>query len=230
MDPSTIDARLRVHIEPGRAAQEKAYLKSDLVHLGVPVPKVRIVAKEVYEEVGLDRALIDALWATAVYEHRALATELLRFGQKALGRADLPWIEGMVRRARTWALIDTLAPDVIGPIVARDGAEDMDRWAQDDDFWVRRAALLYDLRRLRAGGGDWERFCRYADAMLGEKEFFIRKAIGWVLRTVAEQDPERVAAWIRPRLHRMSGLTRREATRKLPEGLRVALEAEAVAR
>ena len=43
-------------------------------------------------------------------------------------------------------------------------------------------ALLVPLRR---GGGDFTRFGRYADAMLEEKEFFIRKAIGWVLRDTA---------------------------------------------
>jgi len=57
----------------------------------------------------------------------------------------------------------------------------------DDDFWLRRSAMLGLLRPLRAGGGDFERFARYADAMLEEKEFFVRKAIGWVLREVAKR-------------------------------------------
>lgn len=216
MTVADVDARLRLLADPERAVQEKRYLKSDLVHLGVKVPLVRKVAREVYKEVGIDRALIDALWATGVYEHRSLATEVLRAGQKELTRADLPWIEGMVRRAKTWALVDCLAPEIVGPIVAREGGDEMDRWAADADFWVRRAALLHDLLRLRKGGGDWERFTRYADTMLEEKEFFIRKAIGWVLRCVAEKDPQRVADWVGPRRARMSGLTWREATRKLP--------------
>lgn len=218
-----VDARLRALATPERAAGERAYLKSARVHLGAPVPAVRAVAKEAWRDGGLDRALVDALWATDVYEHAAVATHLLALGQRSLGRADLPWLQGMVRRAKTWALVDVLAPDVVGPIAARDGAEDLDRWATDPDFWVRRAALLHDLRRLRAGGGDWARFCRYADMNLEDREFFVRKAIGWVLRTVAEVDPARVVAWIGPRRARMAGLTWREATRKLPEQSRVAL-------
>jgi len=56
----------------------------------------------------------------------------------------------------------------------------LDRWAADEDFWVRRAALLSLLRPLRRGEGDFGRCARYADMMLAEREFFIRKAIGWV--------------------------------------------------
>ena len=53
--------------------------------------------------------------------------------------------------------------------------------------------------------------------MLEEKEFFIRKAIGWVLREVAKKRPELVAAWLGPRVHRASGVTVREAVKYLPQ-------------
>ena len=54
--------------------------------------------------------------------------------------------------------------------------------------------------------------------MLAEKEFFIRKAIGWVLRETAKKDPVYVAAWTRSHLDQMSGVTFREAVRRLPAG------------
>ena len=54
---------------------------------------------------------------------------------------------------------------------------------------------------------DRERFERYATPMLAEKEFFIRKAIGWVLRETAKKDPAYVAAWTRSHLAQMSGVT-----------------------
>jgi len=52
--------------------------------------------------------------------------------------------------------------------------------------------------------------------MLTEKEFFIRKAIGWVLRETSKADPAYVAAWTGRHLDRMSGVTFREAVRRLP--------------
>jgi 3-methyladenine DNA glycosylase AlkD len=70
-----------------------------------------------------------------------------------------------------------------------------------------------------------ERFLRYADAMLDEREFFIRKAIGWVLRELARGRPELVVDWLTPRIARVSGVTLREAVRHLPAPDRDALVA-----
>jgi 3-methyladenine DNA glycosylase AlkD len=75
------------------------------------------------------------------------------------------------------------------------------------------------LKPLREGGGDWNRFARYADAMVDEREFFIRKAIGWVLRDVARTRPELVYDWLLPRATRASGVTVREALKRLPAPL-----------
>ena len=52
--------------------------------------------------------------------------------------------------------------------------------------------------------------------MLEEREFFIRKAIGWVLREAGKRRPDDVAAWLAPRTDRASGVTMREAVKYLP--------------
>jgi 3-methyladenine DNA glycosylase AlkD len=91
----------------------------------------------------------------------------------------------------------------------------LDRWAVDGDFWIRRSALLALLLPLRAGAGDFDRFCAYAEPMLGEREFFIRKAIGWVLRETSKKQPDRVYAWLEPRAGQASGVTVREAVKYL---------------
>ena len=67
----------------------------------------------------------------------------------------------------------------------------MDRWATDGDFWVRRSSLLAELRPIRAGA-PLDRFLARADPMLGEREFFIRKVIGWVLREAGKRQPGEV--------------------------------------
>lgn len=75
------------------------------------------------------------------------------------------------------------------------------------------------------GEGDWDGFVRRADAMLEEGEFFIRKAIGWMLRERGRTRPRDVVAFVKLRQHRIAGLTLREATRNLPPGHRAALDA-----
>ena len=56
--------------------------------------------------------------------------------------------------------------------------------------------------------------------MLAEREFFIRKAIGWVLRDTARRRPGLVAGWLAPRVHLASGVTVREAVKPLPPDVR----------
>jgi 3-methyladenine DNA glycosylase AlkD len=51
--------------------------------------------------------------------------------------------------------------------------------------------------------------------MMEEKEFFIRKAIGWVLREMSRVDPEEVARFVAENRARMSGVTLRTATSRL---------------
>ena len=92
-------------------------------------------------------------------------------------------------------------------------------WARDRDFWVRRTALLAQLRALRHGGGDFALFAEIAAPMLEEREFFIRKAIGWVLREVSKKRPELVRDFLAEHGARASGLTRREASKYLPAGM-----------
>jgi len=99
----------------------------------------------------------------------------------------------------------------------------VDAWARDADFWVRRAALLAFLPGLRRGAGDLPRFLDHADRMLTEREFFIRKAIGWVLREAGRRRPDEVFTWSLPRAARMSGVTRREAVKYLTPDQRDAL-------
>jgi 3-methyladenine DNA glycosylase AlkD len=230
-----IERALRAAGTPDRALQEKRYLKSSLVHLGATVPSIRKVVMGVRRSrPDLDRAalldLVQALWGRKIHECRAAAVELLELLGDRLLRADLGGVlERFLRDARTWALVDGLAASVAGPLVERFpslGAT-LERWAADGDFWIRRSALLAELIPLREGRGDFARFGRHADAMLGDPEFFIRKAIGWVLRDTSRRDPKRVAAWLLPRAARASGLTLREATKWLPAARRAEILAAA---
>jgi 3-methyladenine DNA glycosylase AlkD len=221
-----IEAALRAHADPVRARGGKAYLKSELEFIGVTTPVFRRAIKNQLAETPMrDRttllAAVSALWANEVFELRAAAVELLDTHGALLLPADLALVERLVRESHTWALVDGLATHVAGSLVERHPtlARKLDAWARDKDFWLRRAAMLALLVPLRRGGGDFDRFARYADAMLEEREFFIRKAIGWVLREVSKKRPSLVAEWLAPRMCRASGVTRREALKYLDRKL-----------
>ena len=213
-----IESALRAIGTPERAESAKRYLKSDLAFLGTTVWQIRAAVKDARGRQVLDHdrlvELVTALWAEPVHERRMAAVMFLDLHPKLLRAADLPLVERLIRESRTWAYVDALAGDVVGGVLSRDpGVEaTLDRWAADAAFWVRRSSLLAELGPLRAGA-DLGPFLRRADAMLDEKEFFIRKAIGWVLREVGKRRPTEVVTWLAPRTHRASGVTMREAVR-----------------
>jgi 3-methyladenine DNA glycosylase AlkD len=216
-----LEARLRALGTRDRAEHERRYLKSELEHHGATVWQVRrevmALAKEHPDLSHNDLvAFVEKLWAKPVHERRLAAVFLLETYPELLGPSDLALLERLVRESKTWAYVDVLAGDVLGELIVRHprAAPKLDRWAKDSDFWVRRSALLAQLKPLRAGAS-FARFGRYADAMLDEREFFIRKAIGWVLRETAKTRPDEVYEWLVPRSDRVSGVTRREAVKYL---------------
>jgi 3-methyladenine DNA glycosylase AlkD len=217
-----IESRLRAAGTAKRAIGEKAYLKSDLEFTGTLVSETRAVVRRIDAELGPDHdpliELVEALWSKPVFERRLAAIMFLQRHPRLLSVADVPLVERLVRESGTWALVDYLATDVLGRMVEADPdpmTRVMDRWATDADFWIRRSSLLCELRPIRHGAG-LDRFLARAEPMLEEREFFIRKAIGWVLREAGKRRPEEVTAWLEPRTHRASGVTMREALKYLP--------------
>ncbi len=216
---------LRADAMPERAEKEKAYLKSDLDFLGATVPAIRRAAKALHRQhpdLSHDElvGLVEELWGRRIHELRMAAVELLDLYDDRLTPADLGLLERLIHESSTWALVDGLSASVVGKLLDRFPEElqvELARWAHGDDFWLRRASLLASLPGLRSGHGDFERFAARADLMLEEREFFIRKAIGWVLREAGKRNPDQVAAWLEPRLDRASGLTIREAVKYLPD-------------
>jgi 3-methyladenine DNA glycosylase AlkD len=203
--PDDLVARLRPHAVPGRAEGERRYLKSALHHLGVPMPRLRSTTRAFLRDHGdLDATarlrLVPLLWDRQVHELRRIAVLLLEDAADDLDADTLNLLEGLIalHDDRVW--------------------QRTDRWVADDDLWVRRTALLAHLPALRIDRTRFEHFAGQADALLDDGEFFIRKAIGWVLREVARRDPAVVTAWLEPRTSHVSGVTIREAVRYLPAG------------
>lgn len=233
-DAALIERQLRAAGSPQRAASEQNYLKSKLEFAGTTVPRARAIVtawRRAHPQLTRQRLteVADALWDGPVFECRLAAVLLLTDRRALLQADDVTLVERMLRTAGTWALVDGLAADVMGSLVSRFGDQlhpTLDRWAADDNFWIRRSALLALLVPLRRGDpANFERFAGYADAMLEEREFFIRKAIGWVLRETGKRQPVLVADWLAPRAHRASGVTMREAVKWLPASQRDALMA-----
>lgn len=202
-----------------RAAQMRAYLRGQFDFLGITAPARRQAIKALgLPSMGAKDALRAAqlLWEKKPREHRYTAIDILDRNARSLGARHLPRIKRLLQRESWWETVDGLA-GVIGRVVRqekdRGSQEVMDRWLRDDDFWVRRVAMIHQLG-WRAET-DARRLFAYAETLAAEKEFFVRKAIGWALRDFARTDPGAVRRFLREKGERFSGLTVREAAKHL---------------
>jgi 3-methyladenine DNA glycosylase AlkD len=237
-DAEALHLELVALADPRRAVGERAYLKNTHEHLGVAMGPGRKVVKEWLRRAHPTSehvvAVADVLWGSEVFEDRRAATELWVCVAGRLDTEHLDRLEEMVRGARTWALVDPLAHTVAGTVLTAHpdaAASHVERWSLDDgSFWVRRLSVLSLSRPVCAGAVPFSLLTTIADRLLAEREFFVRKAIGWVLRDVGRVDPGAVEAFCRPRMARISTVTWREAEKRLPPEVVAELDAERLSR
>jgi 3-methyladenine DNA glycosylase AlkD len=230
---AAFEASLKKQAKPERAEFEKKYLKSNLRFLGANVPATRneyvrfFRANKSIDKRSLD-LLCDVLWQTDCHELRSIAIGLMERFRANVGPRDLPRLRRMIIESAGWAHVDTIAVHIVGSIYVSDPKVQatLRQWSTHKDFWVRRASMLALLNPTRLGDRmAFELFSQFAIPMLSEKEFFIRKAIGWVLREVSKKQPAWVIEFFEGHAAQASGLTFREGSKYLEEKDRLRLQA-----
>ncbi len=86
-------------------------------------------------------------------------------------------------------------------------------WAVDPDRWLRRSSIICQLGL--AGRTDLDLLTEVIARNLADREFFVRKAIGWALRQYARTDPDWVRGFVAAHETSLSPLSRREAMKHL---------------
>lgn len=149
-----VDYTLQMESTWERAEEASARLGEALKVYGASVGAVRGTIRDAlkrYKNLGHDEitALSSELWEQPVFERRLAAVVLLQSKVGVLINTDLTRIEGFIRQSGTRELVNPLATDVVGPLLARlegrarERAERvLERWAEDPDPELRRAAAL----------------------------------------------------------------------------------------
>jgi 3-methyladenine DNA glycosylase AlkD len=125
--------------------------------------------------------------------------------------ALLPLCKRLVEQGAWWDLVDWIATKLVSPIVdkhRRVAAPAMRKWIEDPHLWVRRTAILSQLSNKREA--DLDMLFGFCLARAEEKDFFIRKAIGWALRDHSKTHPTEIRAFLISHKHRFSNLSVRE--------------------
>lgn len=206
--------------DPARASGAAAYMRNRFSFYGIPSPALRVITREA--TTGLPAATEDGLrtfalacWERAEREWQYVACAELRRHVDRLSPRAIEWIHALVTTKSWWDTVDTLASHTVGGLVRAypELVRVMDRWIGSDDIWLARTALLHQLGS--RAGTDAERLFRYCRHRAGDREFFIRKAIGWALREHSKTDADAVRTFVADHADALSGLSRTEALKWL---------------
>lgn len=206
--------------DPGRAAQNRAYMRDVAPFLGLTSPVRRGLSRTVLAGVPRpDEADCTAValrcWRLPEREYHYFAVDFLRRNVTYCSSGFLPVVRYLLTTVPWWDTVDLLAVHVLGGLVAADRGltADMDAWIEDEDRWLVRAALLHQLRYRE--NTDTERLFGYCARRSGHGDFFVRKAVGWCLREYAKTDPDAVRAFVAGHRTRLAPLSVREALRNI---------------
>jgi 3-methyladenine DNA glycosylase AlkD len=213
-----VDRAIDTRRDPVRARAMASYMRGQFPFAGVSAAQRSQIVREVVRAVPvLDEealaTLAEEAWARPEREHQYIAVRLLRRGVRRCGPGFLDVVERLVATKSWWDTVDELAAHIVGPLVAATPAlrRRMDRWVQDSDVWLARAALLHQIRLGTHADADWLFGACLRRA--GDRDVFVRKAIGWALREHARDDPDAVAAFVAHHRRRLAPLSTREALR-----------------
>jgi 3-methyladenine DNA glycosylase AlkD len=210
--------------DPAKAVGMQAYMKSAMPLLGVQKPArtaalrpllaaYRPVSRAVWERD------VRQVWDGAEFREQRYAAIALSGVRAADAWQDVETLalyRHLITTGAWWDLVDEVAIQRVGRVLRADraGVTPVIRaWAVDEDRWLRRAAIICQVTA--RGDVDQSLLRTTIEVNADDRDFFIRKAIGWALREHARHD----AAWVRRLLddmgERLSPLTRREAAKHL---------------
>lgn len=213
-DLDSLKTRFAPLADPERAAGMRAYQRGQFDFLGIPAPLRRAAVKSCAVNLPWPALLelAEQLWDEPRREYQYAAIDLLDLHRKRLPAEAIGPLLALASRKPWWETVDGLA-GVIGKLVRAHrecGAQQlMDAALRDESFWIRRIAMTHQLGwRLET---DEARLFGYALQLASEREFFIRKAIGWALRDYAKWSPQAVSGFVTVHADLLSPLTVREA-------------------
>ena len=214
-----VEAALASVANPAQSPAMRAYMKDQFAYLGVKAPELRAAIAEIVRQQKNASAAdllrcARLLWDMHEREYQYAAVHLLAHHVDKFTPRHLNALLALVQKKSWWDTVDSLA-GVIGRVVKKASADDpaaqilMDKALASPNLWVRRVAILHQLGWRKQT--DSKLLFTYATTCAREKDFFIRKAIGWALRDYARHAPAEVRRFLRVNRSKLSPLTMREA-------------------
>lgn len=217
--------KFEAHRNEENALPMKKYMKDHFSFLGIKKPERALLMREFFLESEilkeeLDHKLLLNLWEEEEREYQYAALDYLERSLKKLTDRDMPLMKRLILNKSWWDTVDMISPKAVGAIAQKYPhiiKTEIDEWAFGEHLWLRRAAILFQLKYKKATNK--EILYRYILQNASSKEFFIQKAIGWALREYSKTNPQSVEKFLGA--HTLPKLSVREGSKYVKSKSRI---------
>ena len=136
--------------------------------------------------------------------------------KKHINETHIPFLEELIVTKSWWDSVDSIVPTFLGGIFLKHPeliSAYIPKWIASDNIWLQRTAILFQLKYKEKM--DEELLFWIIGQLHSSKEFFIQKAIGWVLREYAKTNPD--AVWEYVQNNELAPLSKREAIKHIKQ-------------
>jgi len=203
--------------KPDVAKGQKAYMKHNFEFYGIQSPERKLLQRPFFLKAQLLQkehlaSIVKTLWQAPERELQYCGQELVMKYKNQFEKADISLFEYMITHKSWWDTVDFIASNLVGhyfktyPGQRRPICE---KWLKSDNLWLQRATLLFQLKYKTEL--DTELLEHNINYLLGSQEFFINKAIGWILREYSKANRD----WVQDFVNKteLNALSFREATK-----------------
>ena len=196
------------------------YMKGHFLFFGIKSTMRRELQREWWRGRSIQsenelQSIIEALWDLDEREYQYVGLDLGKRYKKFFAPNSIAFIQKLVITKSWWDTVDAMASHFTGAVVFNnpETGKVMDGWIDHENMWMRRTAILHQLNF--KDRTDPDRLFHYCEQRMGEKEFFIRKAIGWALRQYSYIDSKSVVQFVKDHESELSTLSKTEALKAL---------------
>ena len=216
---NTLEIEFEKHKNAKIALEQKAYMRHQFEFYGLKATVRREIQKPFFIKEYLPQKseiehIIKTLWEKPEREYQLFAQELAFKYVKQLELKDINLFEFMVSNKSWWDTVDFIANKLMGEYFKtfpNQKEKYVTKWLKSDNMWLQRSALLFQLKYKNKI--DTVLLSSTINSLLNSKEFFINKAIGWVLREYSRTNPNWVIEFVNNT--ELSTLSKKEALRLL---------------
>ncbi|MDR2361971.1 MAG: DNA alkylation repair protein [Prevotellaceae bacterium] len=224
---TAIREALNAHADAHTAASIQRLFKEEVKTCGIPTPVVRNIARAHFRMIRDTPkadifALCEVLWQSGYMEEITVACDWCYAVRRQFTTDDhhifAQWID---RYVDNWAACDTLCTTSVGTLIEMytDTAQELYRWTQSDNRWMKRAAAVALITPARKGLLLNIVF-DIVDRLLTDPDDMVQKGYGWLLKVAGQRHEQEVARYVLSHKARMPRTAYRYAIEKWPPALR----------